>query len=231
MAGCRVPVSVTRYERCVGCAGAGQVDRTAALCAACGGAGTRRWARGHMVFSKACELCAGSGRVANEACRICRAVGVSPRTEVVTLTIPPGVEPGARLAVPGRGHAGALGGPPGDLYATVEVGEHPFFRRDGRDLHLILATAVHEAALGAVVDVPTLGDPIRVRIPAGTSSGESLRLRGHGVPAAGQDEAGDLVLTIELVLPPILDERSQDLLREFGRINGEDVRRKYFGQN
>ena len=104
------------------------------------------------------------------------------RSEVVTLFVPPGIESGARMAVPGRGHAGARGGPAGDLYVTVQVAPHPFFTRLGRDLHLTLPLAVHEAALGARVDVPTLGEPVRLRIPPGTPSGRRLRIRGEGVP-------------------------------------------------
>ena len=114
---------------------------------------------------------------------------MAPRSEVVTVVVPPGIEHGARVAVPGRGHAGARGGPAGDLYVTVEVAPHPFFRREGRDLHLTLPVAVHEAALGARVDVPTLDGPVRLRIPPGTPSGQRLRMRGQGVPAAAGGRA------------------------------------------
>jgi molecular chaperone DnaJ len=102
-----------------------------------------------------------------ESCRTCAGVGTMPRTEVVTVTIPAGVEPGARISVPGRGHAGARGGPSGDLYISVEVAEHRHFRRHGRDVYVTLPIAVHEAALGARVEVPTLEGPVRLRIPPG----------------------------------------------------------------
>jgi molecular chaperone DnaJ len=145
------------------------------------------------------------------------------------MTLPPGIERGARVAVPGRGHAGARGGPSGDLYVTVDVGEHPFFRRIGRDLYLTLPLAVHEAALGAKVDVPTLDGTVRLRVPPGTSSGRRLRLEGRGVPATNGDGApGDLIVETQIVLPPIRDERSRELLKEFGRLNDEDVRRQMF---
>ena len=152
-----------------------------------------------------------------------------PRSEVVTIGIPPGIEAGARVAIPGRGNAGARGGPAGDLYATVDVGDHPFFRRVGRDLHLTLPVAVHEAALDARLDVPTLDGPVRLRIPPGTPSGQRLRLRGRGVPsAAGPGDAGDLVVEVQIVLPPVRDERSKALLKEFGRLNDVDVREHFF---
>jgi molecular chaperone DnaJ len=181
-----------------------------------------------MVFTKSCERCAGEGRVVVQPCGGCGGSGLQARSEVVTLSTPPGLEPGARLAIPGRGHAGARGGPAGDLYVTVEVGEHPHFRRSGRDLHVSLPIAVHEAALGAKVDVPTLDGRVRLRIPSGTSSGERLRLVGHGVPAVNGADAGDLIAEVQIVLPPLQDERSRELLREFARLNETDVRGHLF---
>lgn len=224
------PVSVTRQERCGSCRGDGRVPRSAAApCPACGGQGTRRWARGHMVFTRPCDDCEGTGRLNVQACRLCRGAGIQPRSEVVTVEVPAGVEQGDRLTVPGRGNAGARGGPAGDLYLTVRVAAHPYFVRDGRDLHLTLPVAVHEAGLGARVDVPTLQGPLKLRIPAGTPSGRQLRIPGHGVPASAHGaEAGNLIIHLQIVLPPVRDERSRELLREFGRLNGADVREHLF---
>jgi molecular chaperone DnaJ len=227
--GGQFPLSVVRQERCPACGGDGRMPRPAVACPACRGQGARRWARGHMVFTTPCEDCSGTGRLTAQPCRQCGGVGLQTRSEVVTIGVPPGVDRGARIAVPGRGHAGARGGSSGDLYVTVEVGEHPFFRRIGRDLYLTLPLAVHEAALGARIDVPTLNGPVKLRIPAGTSSGRRLRLTGQGVPAAnGAGEAGDLVVETQIVLPAIRDERSRELLKEFGRLNDVDVRREMF---
>jgi molecular chaperone DnaJ len=227
--GGQFPLSVVRQDRCPACAGDGRIPRPAVACPACGGHSARRWARGHMVFTAPCETCDGTGRLTTHGCRTCLGVGVQTRSEVVTIGVPPGIERGARIAVPGRGNAGARGGPAGDLYVTIEVGDHPFFRRTGRDLYLTLPLAVHEAALGARIDVPTLDGPVRVRIPPGTSSGRQLRLSGRGVPAAnGGGEPGDLIVETQIVLPPIRDERSKELLREFGRLNDVDVRREIF---
>jgi molecular chaperone DnaJ len=229
--GGQFPMSIVRQDRCPTCGGSGRVARPAVPCGECGGQGTTRWARGHMVFSRDCEACAGSGLITSDRCRTCAGEGVSPRSEVVTLTLPPGVEDGARLAVPGRGHAGAQGGPPGDLYVVVEVADHPFFRRDGRDLYLTLPVAVHEAALGARVDVPTVDGPVRLRIPPGTPSGHRFRLRERGVPSgppADRRAAGDLIVEVQIVLPPVRDQRSRELLREFGQLNDGDVRRHLF---
>jgi molecular chaperone DnaJ len=224
------PISIVRNERCSACAGDGRVPRAPVVCRACAGEGARRWARGHMVFTKACDVCDGTGRLSVQTCRNCAGSGLQPRSEVVTIPVPAGIESGARIAVPGRGHAGSRRGPAGDLYVTLEVAEHPHFRRSGRDLYLTLPLAVHEAALGAKVDVPTLATVVRLRIPPGTSSGQRFRLPGHGIaPALGDGrEPGDLVVEIQIVLPPVTDERSRDLLKEFGRLNEADVRKHLF---
>ena len=228
--GGQFPLSVVRQERCPMCAGDGRVARPAVACPSCGGQGARRWARGHMVFTSQCESCDGTGRLTRQGCRMCAGVGVQSRSEVVTVVVPPGIDSGARIAVPGRGDAGARGGPSGDLYVTVDVAAHPFLRRVGRDLHLTVPIAVHEAVLGARIDVPTLDGPVRVRIPSGTSSGRRLRVPGRGVPAPnGTGEPGDLVVETLIVLPAIRDERSRALMREFGRLNDVDVRREMFG--
>jgi molecular chaperone DnaJ len=229
--GTQVPLSVTRHERCAGCRGRGFLARSVGVCAVCAGDGVRKWARGHMVFSKTCEACGGNGQSVRDACVACHGAGVTPRTEVVTIDIPPGLESGSRVAVPGRGHAGALGGPAGDLYVTVEVGTHRYLTRRGADLHLMLPVAIHEAAFGAVVTVPGLDGPVRVRIPAGTRSGATVVVRGRGGVKTGVAERGDLVVTVQIALPTKLDARSRELLREFGQINTGDVRQGLFEQS
>src|SRR4030095_14553711 len=116
-------------QRCQSCAGDGRVPRPPVGCPDCGGAGARRWMRGHMVFTRTCEACEGTGHLTVQPCRACLGVGTQPRSEVVTVTVPAGVESGSRVAVPGRGHAGARGGPAGDFYVTVAAGSPPpFFR-------------------------------------------------------------------------------------------------------
>jgi molecular chaperone DnaJ len=125
--------------------------------------------------------------------------------------------------VAGKGHAGRAGGDPGDLYVTFSVRPHPLFRREGDDLHVVVPVALHEAALGAKINVPSLDGPTRLRVPPGTQSGQRFRLREF--PREGR--RGDLVIEVRLVLPKMLDERSKELLREFGKINSEDVRKDF----
>ena len=225
------PLSVVRQDRCGACGGAGRVASRPVPCARCGGRGATRWVRGHMAFTRPCDACGGGGRIATEVCQPCGGAGVESRSDVVTVPVPPGVESGARISLPGGGHVSRVGAPAGDLYVTVSVAGHPHFRRVGRDLFLALPVAIHEAVLGARVEVPTLDGPVRLRIPPGTASGQRLRLRGRGVPPIPgvAAEPGDLIVEVQVVLPPVRDERSRELLREFGRLNDIDVRAGLFG--
>jgi curved DNA-binding protein len=137
----------------------------------------------------------------------------------VTIPVPPGIESGSRLVLPGRGHAGAGGGASGHLNIIVEVAPHPVFRREGRDVVLTVPVAVHEAGLGAAIEVPSPHGPVGVAIPAGSSSGDRVRVPGYGVGSrdAEPDRAGDLVLELQVVMPRELDEAARALLAEFGR--------------
>ncbi len=220
--------SLTRRETCRSCQGTGIERAAESRCQRCQGAGAVRSARGHMVFAKTCQDCGGAGRLSQHACATCRGDGVETRVEAVAFHLPAGVPDGARVRVPGKGHAGRLGGPAGDLFITVQVAAHPLFRRDGDDLHLVAPVAVHEAALGARIDVPSLDGPVRVRVPPGTQSGQRFRVRGRGAPSSRDGRRGDLVVEVRLSLPKLLDERSKELLRELGRISREDIRADLF---
>jgi molecular chaperone DnaJ len=138
--------------------------------------------------------------------------------------IPAGINDGDRIRLPGMGNAGMRGGAPGDLYITVQVEPHVRFHRDGDDLHVSVPIAIHEAALGAKVEIRTPDGPARLRVPPGTQSGQRFRVRERGMPSPRDGRRGDLVVEVRLMLPRLLDERSKELLREFGRINGENVR-------
>jgi molecular chaperone DnaJ len=220
-------VTVTRQEHCRACHGVGRLPVNEARCVQCHGTGVVKSARGHMVFSKPCAHCGGSGQLRQTRCPTCGGQQVEMRTESLTISLPPGLPDDARIRVPGKGHVGRSGGDNGDLYITVQVQPHAVFRREGDDLHVTVSVAVHEAGLGAKIDVPSIDGPARLRVPPGTQSGQRFRLRERGVPSARTGQRGDLVVEVRLVLPAVLDERSKELLREFGRINGEDVRRSY----
>jgi molecular chaperone DnaJ len=219
-------VTVTRQERCRNCAGTGVLRMSERRCLHCQGTGALKSVRGHMVFSRACSYCGGTGREEQVRCPSCGGHQTEIRTEALTVRLPAGVADGARVRVPGKGHAGQNGGDAGDLYIVTRVEPHPLFRREGDDLHVTVPLAVHEAALGAKIEVPSVDGQVRLRVPPGTQSGQQFRLRERGAPSARDGRRGDLVVETRLVLPKVLDERSKELLREFGRINGEDVRKE-----
>jgi molecular chaperone DnaJ len=217
-------VTVTRRETCRTCAGTGVMRVNAGACLACQGTGSIRTVRGHMVFSRNCPSCGGTGQQRPRPCEPCGGSGQMTRSEAVRVRIPAGIGDGERVRVPGNGNAGLRGAQPGDLYISVQVSPHPLYRREGDDLFITVPIAIHEAALGARVEVPTPDGGAKVRIPPGTQSGQRFRLRERGAPATRDGRRGDLVIEVRLVLPKLLDERSKELLREFGRINGENVR-------
>ena len=146
------------------------------------------------------------------------------RTDALTIRIPAGIASGARVRVPGHGHAGVRGGAPGDLFVEVDVRADAMFQRVGDDLHVVVPIAIHEAALGARIEIESPDGPVRVRVPPGTQSGQRFRLRERGAPSVRSGVRGDLLVEVRLMLPTLLDERSKELLREFGRINGGSVR-------
>jgi molecular chaperone DnaJ len=217
-------VVVTRQDVCGGCGGAGFVTMAEGRCSHCHGTGKLRWARGHMVFSKPCAACGGSGRLRQQRCPVCAAQGRLVRSEAVPVFVPAGTGDGARLRLVERGHAGRHGGRTGDLYVTVHVTPHPLLRREGDDLHIEVPIAIQEAVLGARIEVPCLDGIARLRIPPGTQAGQRFRLEGRGMPTVAGNR-GDLIVEARIVLPARMDERSRELIREFGRINAEDVRK------
>ena len=217
-------VTVTRRETCHTCAGTGRTRMSPGACHLCQGTGAVRTVRGHMVFSHSCLGCGASGRQRPQPCEPCAGTGQETRSETIQVRIPAGTGDGDRVRVTGKGNAGVRGGLPGDLYMTAHVAEHPVFRREGDDVHMVLPIAIHEAALGARIDVPAPDGSARLRVPSGAQSGQRFRLRERGAASKRDGRRGDFVIEVRLMLPKLLDERSKELLREFGKINGENVR-------
>jgi molecular chaperone DnaJ len=217
-------IVVTRQVLCGACAGHGRIRTPEGRCPHCNATGQVRWARGHMVFAKSCAACGGTGRQRFQRCTVCSAHGRVVRSEPVAVHVPAGVPAGARLRIPERGHAGRRGGRSGDLYVDIHVEPHPLVRREGDNLFIVVPVAVHEAVLGARIVVPTLDGGVRLKIPAGTQGGQRFKISDRGAPTPSGSR-GDLIVEVKLVLPAVADERSKELMREFGRLNGEDVRR------
>lgn len=219
MRGVERQVVVTRQDVCGACSGTGVVRTQEDRCAACQGSGKVRWARGHMVFTKSCAACQGAGKQQTQRCAACAGYGLRVRSEGVRVPIPAGVPEGARLRVADRGHAGRRGARNGDLYVNVHVQPHPVFRRQGDDLCVVVPIGVHDAVLGARIDVPSLEGSLKLRIPPGTQAGQRFRLRERGAPTAAGGR-GDLLVDVQIVLPEVVDERGKELMREFGKLYG-----------
>jgi molecular chaperone DnaJ len=217
-------VVVTRQDECAACRGTGQVAKPEGRCPHCHATGKIRWARGHMVFSKPCAACQGTGRQRQQPCVVCATHGRVVRSDAVPVIVPAGTAEGTQIRIVGQGHAGRFGGRTGDLYVTVRVAPHPLFRRQGGDVLVQVPVAVHEAVLGARIEVPSPDGVLRLRIPPGTQAGQQFRFGSQGAPTPGGGR-GDFLVEVRIVLPARIDERSKELMREFGQRNDEDVRR------
>lgn len=215
---------IQRSEGCQTCNGSGlEHSSRQQVCPQCKGSGQEARSHGFMRFSSTCRTCGGSGRIGGR-CAACGGSGVLPLQETITVRIPPGVDNGYRMRVPGKGHAGKMGGPPGDLYLIISVRPHEFFRREGSDIVCTVPITVTEAALGAKIEVPSVDGKTLLRIPPGTQSGQKFRLRGKGAPSLRGEGRGNQIVEVRVVVPRVADERSKEILKELARLNPENPR-------
>jgi molecular chaperone DnaJ len=177
---------------------------TPIVCSACGGRGVVDANQGFFSFSQPCNMCNGHGMRVERPCPSCNGSGGEQKARDVKVRIPAGVEHGQRIRLKQRGGMGVNGGPPGDLYVVVRVKEHTLFGRRGKDLTITVPIRFTEASLGATISVPTLDGPVSLKVPVGTKSGRTLRVKGRGTAAAGG--AGDLLVTLEIAMPPDLSD-------------------------
>jgi molecular chaperone DnaJ len=197
-------------------------------CPECNGTGQVTQMGGRMKFNIPCPKCNGTGRISN-ACSTCHGEGVVSRAETVEFRIKAGTRDGQRIRLQGKGNAGVNGGAPGDLYLIVRTGTHPVFSRVGDDIHLTVPVTVPEASLGAKVDVPTIEGRAQLKIPPGTQSGQKLRMRERGVEnAQNPGQRGDQIVTVEVTVPHLNDERSREIMRELAKLNSQDPRTALF---
>jgi molecular chaperone DnaJ len=220
-------LQITRMETCETCHGTGAVG-TPQTCPICGGTGTIQQAAGKMRFNVPCTRCGGTGKL-RTVCKTCGGEGRIRRNETIDVRIPAGVASGSRVRVPGKGNAGTMGAPVGDLYLRVDVKPHPFFERRGNDLYVKVPVTVSEATLGSKVEVPTIDGRSLVRIPPGTNSGSTLRLREKGVPGRNGTR-GDEYVEIQVIVPKPTDERVRNLMKELEQIEPEDPRKDLFAK-
>jgi molecular chaperone DnaJ len=215
---------ITRQEACTVCGGSGQSGGSAANCPQCDGTGQVSQMAGAMRFNLTCPRCGGSGQLRN-ACAACHGDGRIARNETIEVRIPAGARNGSRLRVAGKGSAGTQGMPPGDLFITLRVEEHPVFRRDGDNIELRVPITVWEAGLGTKIEVPTIDGPKTLKIPPGTQNGQKFRMREKGVLNSRTNHRGDQIVEVSLIAPNTEDERTRQLLRELARIHPEDPRK------
>lgn len=225
--GTTLRLNVQRYDSCTQCGGLGGGASAASQCPECKGAGQVDQTVGAMRFNLTCPRCGGSGALRN-ACSRCGGEGRLPKTESVEVRIPPGAHPGARLRVPGKGNAGTMGSRTGDLYIVTRVGEHSVFKRDGDDIRIVAPITPAEAVLGGKIEVPTIDGRAALKIPPGTSSGKTFRLRERGVENRRTKKRGDQYVEVRISVPAIPDENTKQLMREYEKLNGDDPRAALF---
>ena len=213
MAGTTVPVKITGPSVCRTCHGSGAAPGTSpSVCPVCGGAGEVAVNQGFFSMSQPCRNCNATGRIVETPCPTCRGSGSERRSRTFKVKIPAGVKDGARIKLAGRGEPGPAGGQPGDLYVRVKVAQDDVFGRKGDNLTLTLPVSYPEAALGANVQVPTLNGPVTLKVPAGTPSGKTFRIKGKGAPR--KSGAGDLMVTVEVDVPRKLSKEEKQLLQD-----------------
>jgi molecular chaperone DnaJ len=216
-------LEVHRQETCPTCHGQASTGGPT-QCTECNGTGQVTQMGGRMKFNIPCPRCNGTGRMSN-ACATCHGEGVVSRSEPVEFRIKAGTRDGQRIRLQGKGNAGLNGGAAGDLFLIVRTGAHPVFTRLGDDIHLNVPVTVPEASLGAKVDVPTIDGRAQLKIPPGTQSGQKLRMRERGVESAqNPGQRGDQIVTVEVVVPTLADERSREIMRELAKLNNQDPR-------
>ncbi|MGA7573539.1 MAG: molecular chaperone DnaJ [Terriglobales bacterium] len=213
-------VTVRRHETCDACRGSGAAPGKAPVtCKSCNGRGQVRYQQGFFSIARTCPTCQGAGSVISDPCPKCKGEGRLVRERVVEAQVPAGVEDGTRIRFTGLGEAGAFGGPGGDLYVVLHVKEHAFFEREGNDLHCVVPISFAQAALGTEIMVPTLEGDHKLKVPEGTQSGTTFRIRGKGVPVLNGHGKGDLHVEMRIQTPGKLNKRQRELLAELGELS------------
>jgi molecular chaperone DnaJ len=220
---------VPRLEQCPDCSGSGAADGAQPVtCRACSGAGQVRYSQGFLTVARTCPQCGGRGTVVDNPCKTCHGARRVEQERTLEVTIPPGVDDGARLRLTGEGEGGLDGGPSGDLYVVLHVEQHPRFRREGAHVLGIVEATYPQLVLGAMVDVETLHGPVPLEIPPGTDPGEEFRLAGQGVPRLDGRGRGDHIVLVRLQIPSHseLGDEERDLLKRLAEIQGKPVRER-----
>ena len=226
--GCEKEITVSRIESCDTCKGTGcEPGTTAETCPNCHGSGTVRTSRrtpfGMMQSTEECSNCHGTGKIIHQPCKDCRGNGVRRKQKKVAVSIPAGIDDDQTISLRGQGHAGANGGPAGDLLITVTVIPDPFFTREDFSVLCDMNISVAQAILGCELEVPTLDGKVKYNVPEGTQSGTVFRLRGKGIPYLRGNGRGDQYVTVNVVIPKGLTKEQKELLQKFDESMGGDT--------
>lgn len=215
--GATVPIRITSKTACTTCHGSGARPGTAPrTCPECNGSGFRHSAQGAFQFSQPCTNCGGTGTVIEDPCSDCGGSGVVNRTRTLKVRVPAGIKDGQKVRLNGKGEAGLRGAPPGDLFVKINIIPDKVFQREGNNLLVDVPVSFSELALGATVTVPTLDGTVSIRIPAGSTADQVMRVRGRGI-APAKEAAGDLLATLKVQIPTHLDADTSDALKNYAQ--------------
>jgi len=216
--GVETTIQIPRQEGCETCAGTGAAPGSApAVCPRCNGAGQVRTQRGFLIVASTCPQCRGAGRTISNPCQSCRGIGRVTHERKITVKIPAGIAAGQQLRLQSEGEAGSAGGPAGHLYVVVHVREHEFFRREGLNLFCEIPVHFTTLALGGEIVVPTLDGHDSVKVPEGTQTGTTFRLRGKGMPEVGARGRGDLFVTVQVQTPKKLTKEQRHMIEQLAK--------------
>jgi len=223
--GIRTRIKLNRMVSCPECGGQGTIaGKGTQTCPVCGGSGYITMRKGAMRFQTTCPSCRGQGVSRGKECPKCHGTGQVRKSELINVKIPAGVNTGSKVRIAGRGNAGKRGGPPGDLFITIDVEPHPFFKREGSNIYVKVPVTVPEATLGAKITVPTVEGKSTIKIPPGTKSGQKFRLRGKGITKVGQKSNGDQFVEVFIVPPSFYDEKIRSLMKELEKASDQNPR-------
>jgi len=214
--GAESTIQIPRHESCGTCSGSGAAPGTQpTACSQCRGSGQIRFQQGFFTMARTCGACRGTGRIVATPCKTCKGEGQIEQQKKLAVKIPAGIASGQRLRLTGEGEGGARGGPAGDLYVVIFVQDDDRFTRDGNDLHCQADVWFTMLALGGEVEVPGIDDAHTVKVPEGTTTGTTFRLRGKGMPDVSGRGKGDLLVTVRGVTPKSLSREQKKLLEQF----------------
>jgi molecular chaperone DnaJ len=219
-----VEIRIPSWTGCEGCSGTGGNNGAQPVtCPTCSGSGRVRAQQGFFTIERTCHTCQGLGKIIKDPCKVCSGTGRQRKEKTLSVNIPAGVEDGTRIRLSGEGEMGMRGAASGDLYVFVSIKPNRFFQRDGMDLRCRVPVGMITAALGGTIEVPTIdGKRSRVTVPAGTQSGQQMRLKGKGMTVMRANQRGDMYIEVVVETPVNLNKRQKELLQELEKSGGKE---------